>query len=363
MKPFFPRNKEFRPSFPVKRNRRIELSLRERDKKPPCPSSGEAGFTLVELLVVVAIIGVLIALLIPAIQAVREASNRMTCLNNMRQLGLATHQYHDIHGTFQPGSLVPNKINIIYEIGESGGENHQIAWPAFLLPMLEAVHVYNEIDFNAPAWHGVPGAHSLHVATNPEDNRNEVASFMAPPVLHCPSANPPVNIALGAVKDYSAAGHGGDWRNAWGGILFRNDPTLYAGFPDQQRTDGLFHRASAYGFSNINDGSANTLLYLESAAYRPLTDSKKCHNHFFWAGVAPYGYTTTGNARNSTDLYVNGSPVAPGDKIRTAYSNHPGGLNICLGDGSVRFLVQTVNHERIYRNLINRQDGESGSWP
>jgi len=97
------------------------------------------GFTLVELLVVIAIIGILIALLLPAVQAAREAARRTQCNNNLKQLGIALHNYHDSHGTFPPAHL---------ETGTTGPTfRHHFGWLAYLLPYIEQENVYRLIDF------------------------------------------------------------------------------------------------------------------------------------------------------------------------------------------------------------------------
>ncbi len=107
---------------------------------------GSGGFTLVELLVVIAIIGILIALLLPAVQAAREAARRSQCTNNLKQLSLAMHNYHDTFGVFPPGSLGDPAWTGNYNIYDG-----HFGWPVFILPFVEQQALHERIDFNKRA--------------------------------------------------------------------------------------------------------------------------------------------------------------------------------------------------------------------
>src|SRR5579872_7414925 len=114
------------------------------------------GFTLIELLVVIAIIAVLIALLLPAVQAAREAARRTQCRNNLKQIALAEHNYHDINKTFTP-SYLPVVGPVLHALGFGGtnscyDSSNIHMWGERLLPFLEANNVYNKLDMNAPPW-------------------------------------------------------------------------------------------------------------------------------------------------------------------------------------------------------------------
>src|SRR5437868_5263332 len=124
------------------------------------------GFTLIELLVVIAIIAILVGLLLPAVQKIREAANRMSCQNNLKQLGLAYHNYHDVNGKFPPGAYAPPgaMLGSSNWAGKDANGNNwgdpvntccpwgAFSWAAIILPFIEADNLYKSIDFTVPAY-------------------------------------------------------------------------------------------------------------------------------------------------------------------------------------------------------------------
>jgi hypothetical protein len=285
----------------------------------------------------------------------------MQCTNHLKQLGIAAHNYHDTLNSFPPGCILPGKDST----PDGKTDSAQISWAAFLLPFVEAGTVYEKINFNAPSWNAVGKPNIVSDDNDPTYatygdlyNANEEAASLAPNVFHCPTASSGSWDRKGS-KDYSGAGFGGDWTLTYGGTTK---------FPSRSVSDGIFYQASGISFNGISDGSSNTILFLDSIAYRPTTDTtsdrhEKCHNPFIWV-YDDYGLTATANSSNKRDILINISTIPqPGDRLRAAFSYHVGGINITVADGSVRFLTQTVNHEIIYRNLINRYDGQTVNFP
>nr|WP_261344059.1 DUF1559 domain-containing protein [Roseimaritima sediminicola] len=182
------------------------------------------AFTLVELLVTIGIIGVLVGLLLPAVQAVREAARRMQCQNNLHQVGIALHHYHDVHSTLPAGGIQPRPF---------WPDGKQLAWSAFLLPYLEQETVHEEIDFNYAFDHPV----------------NESIAATPLSVYMCPSTprSEPLNRGLGAT-DY-----GGIYGER---IVSRNDPP-----------SGVMIYDEAMRFRDITDGLSGTLAVSEDAGF------------------------------------------------------------------------------------------------
>jgi prepilin-type N-terminal cleavage/methylation domain-containing protein/prepilin-type processing-associated H-X9-DG protein len=188
------------------------------------PRRFAAAFTMVELLVVIAIIGVLVALLLPAVQAVREASRRMQCQNNLRQIGIALHNYHAAFRKFPPGGI---------EVRPETPGGKQFAWSAFVLPYIEAPAAFEQIDFDYPFDHPV----NAEVAATP------IETYL------CPSTprGSPLNRGRGAT-DY-----GGIYGER---IVSTNNPPR-----------GVMIHDKAIRFRDITDGTTRTLLVSEDANF------------------------------------------------------------------------------------------------
>jgi hypothetical protein len=333
---------------------------------------------------------VLIALLLPAVQAAREAARRMQCSNNLKQMGIALHAYHDTHNAMPPGCLIPG--NELIKDGKpvndqqngshqaSSGPWHMIGWSAFLLPQMEATQVYTMIDFNRGAY--VPIKTEVANA-GLGDAVNADASVSAPTVFRCPSASNPTGAltapsggftvnnpsAKNAVKDYSGAGSANVLINEaaptnndswWFGLLpdrnFRNSDSGTT----HNRVNGLFHRASGYNFADVTDGTSNTLAFLESHAFRPTIGTELVLNPFLWVHHPSEGMVMADNGSQDTNMLLI-NRKATTNAPRTAWSTHTGGINTILVDGSGRFLSQTISHHT-YRQLISRYDGKTVSF-
>lgn len=183
-----------------------------------------AGFTLVELLVVLAIIGILIGLLLPAVQSVREASRRMQCQNNLRQIGLALHNYHAAFRKFPPGGI---------EVRPEFADGKQFAWSAFLLPFLEQSAVYVLIDFDRPF----------------DDPVNDEAAASVIETFLCPSTS--------RLKLQSRGRGVTDYGGIYGERIFTNN----------QPPRGVMIHDKAIRFRDISDGTSRTLAVSEDANF------------------------------------------------------------------------------------------------
>ena len=307
------------------------------------------GLTLIEMLVVIAIIGLLVALLLPAVQVAREAARRAQCTNNLKQIGLALHMYHDVQGTFPPGCMAPPQYN-----GGLGGWGFLM----LLLPNLEQGALYNAANFDVnvllPSQQTVKQT-SLAVFLCPSEggsDRVDVGYLGAP--LVAPGIEVPGQYV-------GSAGSMRLWRPL-GGNMFEIDG---AG-------DGVFFLGTGIALRDILDGTSQTLLVGERSraiadATRFGTDTtsqvfctksswpvRSCVSDVFFVLGRTAAPASDYPAGVPGDL---SAPNARGAGPDGFSSRHPGGCNFLLGDGSVRFLRETIA-PTIFRALSTRMGGE-----
>jgi prepilin-type N-terminal cleavage/methylation domain-containing protein/prepilin-type processing-associated H-X9-DG protein len=306
------------------------------------PRRGRCAFTLIELLVVIGIVSVLIGMLLPAVQKVREAAARMKCQNNLRQIGLATHHYHDTY------NVLPS--NYLVDGGGFGPQTQAWSWLALLLPYLEQDALYRQANVQANTLYQsrVAVATQVSVFLCPSDSFS--ATGPRSDAADLGMWNPP--FILAGQTNYKGVG-GSNW--AWGDSRWRN---IGPGGNINGMTagDGIFYRSDytrRKGFAAITDGLSNTLMVGEALPER----TKWCA----W----PYANTAVGTcaiALNAKQL--DGTPYDPWVWQNTYgfASRHPGGANFGLADGSVRFVTDGIDLAT-YRALATIQGGEVVSPP
>jgi prepilin-type N-terminal cleavage/methylation domain-containing protein/prepilin-type processing-associated H-X9-DG protein len=282
------------------------------------------AFTLVELLVVIAIIGILVGLLLPAVQAAREAARRIQCSNNVRQLGLATHNYESAYKRL-PSGWVSNGLS-----GEPGW-----GWAAALLPFMEGNNIANKVDWR--------------IAIE-EDVHNEIRETVVA-TFNCPSD--PYNSIFEIGKE---TGHDHDDSDHYGNVdegekLFRvsksNYVAVFGTFELEEspyRGDGMYYGNSKTKFRDVTDGLSNTLLTGERSGQ--LGGS-------IWHGNIPEAAESNARIVGVAD-HVPNSPVGHFEDFR---SYHTGGANFSRADGSVQWLPQTID-EVVYKAMATRSGGE-----
>ena len=294
------------------------------------------AFTLVELLVVIAIIGILVALLLPAVQAAREAARRMSCSNNLKQLGLASHNYHDTHKKFPAGSLnwatLPGQVN--------PPRFRNVSLFVLLLPQVEQGPLSAAWDFNDP-WQNVLAGRAATVLS----------------VLQCPSDALTTKVATDSSgRQFGLTSYGGN-----GGVQSYH--------PNRATRDGVFYFGSDVRIADILDGTTNTLLFGERY-HRDLEYDANAGTYTkmpgwgYWcpsAGAPGIGDVTLGalvpvQYRHPAGVAVDGT--YEDRRITAMGSGHAGGCNVALGDGSVRFLSATLDLT-VFRALSTRAGGET----
>ncbi|MEE2639928.1 MAG: DUF1559 domain-containing protein [Planctomycetota bacterium] len=352
--------------------------------------SNQTGFTLVELLVVIAIIGILVALLLPAVQSAREAARRTQCVNNLKQIGLALHNYHDTLKRFPSGY---DSYRTSDGDGPGWAEIDSRTWDAApgwgwaskLLAFAEQENLSDQVRFDLSIWHPV--------------NRESVQQTL--PLFLCPSSaiktdpfvvmdetrqpllryGEPITLA----RSHYVASHGqescwGECGSAKTGTIFTN---IYTGTTTTVEingdagvvADGPFFRNSTTRFANILDGTSNTIFVGEHGSRL----SEKT-----WVGVVPGAYTHPGfvSPENGPDaaatltlvhagpsggeLDITGFPIIhpvnfPTYHVGQMFSEHPTGGNVLLGDGSVQFLSENIDLI-LFAELSSMAESESIDW-
>jgi prepilin-type N-terminal cleavage/methylation domain-containing protein/prepilin-type processing-associated H-X9-DG protein len=308
------------------------------------PRRRSPGFTLIELLVVIAIIAVLIGLLLPAIQKVREAANRASCTNNLKQIALGLHNYHSAYAKFPPGSVGNG--------GTSAAPVPAWGWGTFVLPFLEQDNLYNQLN---------PTGQTMLSAFQ----KNLAALQTAPKVFICPSDT---QGTLGNLNDNRK------FTNVISGQSIAIAKSNYVGNGGNtgSNNDGIFYVNSAVRIQDITDGTSNTLLVGERDSGNPnITNNNRYAG--LWAGQAGAAtgdnYITGGEALWSLTEYrmFDGYSGSNNQPDETYGSKHGPGANFALCDGSVRFINQNVpwagtlanssTTPLTYNNLGSKADG------
>tara|TARA_R110002049_G_scaffold262527_2_gene438588 strand:+ start:1150 stop:2028 length:879 start_codon:yes stop_codon:yes gene_type:complete len=275
------------------------------------------GFTLIELLVVIAIIAILIALLLPAVQQAREAARRSSCKNNLKQIGLALHNYHDTHRVFPPGRV----------------ETSLLGFGTMILPFLDQANLYNQISasgaFDTTAnstnvrWYGVP---AMATTGNPPLAKTTIT------VYNCPSD--PMGGINTEISGYGKSNYVGT-RSA-------------ANAADTADIPASFYENSSRRIRDYTDGLSNTIHIGEKT-------TNGTPNGALWVGSAS---TEIAHIVARVDRYTNDTEyIINGNYAWTISSMHTGGAHVLLGDGTVRFLSENMS-VRTWAALGTISEGE-----
>lgn len=300
------------------------------------------GFTLVELLVVIAIIGALVGLLLPAVQAAREAARRMSCSNNVKQLGLAMHNYHDTFGVFP-----------------YGWDQRGAVWSTHILPQIEQGNIYDTLIFQESG----PGNWDANGSPNETAAGTYVATF------RCPSMSQPEHISNNGIPLRVPASYRGS-----AGSESSSDDTSTIVIPGTKSLenldqDGIFYACSRTKFRDILDGTSHTLMLGES--YTDPFFVKDGQGMDYWYIGSPQadpcrcdggtGGTEFSEVVGTTIAKINArrtQPTLHGRLMELSFgSYHIGGAQFAFCDGSIKFITDSIDME-IYKGLGSRDGHE-----
>lgn len=294
-------------------------------------SSRRRGFTLIELLVVIAIIAILIALLLPAVQQAREAARRTQCRNNLKQIGIALHNYHDTFNVFPIGHAF-RPTGTAPSAGANGGKGW--AWSAYILPYVDGAPLYNQFDFNV----SIAGA--METGTAAAGSKNRVLAQSPAEWARCPSSVAPSQQPYGNSADafYMAQAAVTTYKASAGS--FDNNGSLYP-HSNQKRANGLFFRDSMVRMRDITDGTSNVIAVGE-ADWNINTAAR------LYGGIN----TTTGLTSGQSDKHLSSgefplnarNPTAGVAYARAFASPHEGGVFFLFADGHIAFISENIQH-------------------
>ncbi len=305
------------------------------------------GFTLIELLVVIAIIAVLIALLLPAVQQAREAARRTQCKNNLKQLGLALHNYHDIHNRFPIGAQ----------------RGFKPSWRVAVFPQLDQAPLFNKLDFNLDF-------------RSPYSGNNTVLQGTSLPGWNCPSSPCLRTGASGSEQCWNGGnpqlvdyvGIGGATPDPGGRASVISTSNYDGGL---YGANGMLNVALSLNLAAATDGSSNTLLVGENSDYTLVGTTKtdlRSNYYGGWSGFSDQPNPFSGSPDSwstgvTTVRYPINTQGTPAGAIHTWEANlplrsaHVGGAHVLMGDGSTRFLSNNLDLNTLLR-LAVKDDGQ-----
>lgn len=295
------------------------------------------GFTLIELLVVIAIIAVLVALLLPAVQQAREAARRSACKNQLKQIGVAMHDYLETYSIFPPASV-------------RGG--NQLSWHVMILPQLDQMALYNQIDFGLAGYashDALLGNKKIAAYFCPSSNKEYENGTTTLYTTHYYGIMGPKNVTAGVPTTYTCTNHGGG--GAAAGECANPPTATHGGYS----THGMLNLPSKVRDRDVTDGLSNTMFVGELSLHATTSGLNAISYRRWYRGenstpsagskniAQPINSTTYNGTNNFNDASLG--------------SNHVGGTQILMGDGVVRFFSENIDMS-VYLSAASRNGDE-----
>lgn len=327
-----------------------------------------AAFTLIELLVVIAIIGILVGMLVPAVQRVRESANRTACLNNLKQMGLALHQYHDANHRFPPAYITEDTSSSGTAYGVSYPDDNKngpsgFAWSTLILPYIEQGNLYSQFNLKLPCWateNALPARTQVGIIFLCPSSQMGFDGFEVMQYTAGTGQNPknPMPFSPSIYFAHSHYVTNAGIHQPWGrdpaySFDFEMGEPIPAKGNEPAFLEGPFYRNSRTKIAGVTDGLSNTVFVGERSP--SLCDAT-------WVGVVPWsctpprpGWPSEPNsggclvgAHSGPDTHdhpnvIIHAPNHPFGHTDEMYSDHKGGCHVLFGDGSVRFIHETIN--------------------
>jgi len=316
-------------------------------------SPARRGFTLIELLVVIAIIAVLISLLLPAVQQTREAARRSQCQNNLKQIGLAFHNFQDVYGHLPTGGRDGVKTDDLNAASPPCCNSLEVrgwTWLFHILPFVDQKNIFD-------------------LGTDSNSDANKLVAQQMVPIYNCPTRRAPTPYGSAKTFRYDYAGNAGERR--FTGSTVPSVSNLTGGMANIRALEssgdqsGVVIQTDRHPIlvEKIIDGSSNTLMVAEKAVHPDWLGNNGGDNEYWNNSGWDEDVIRYGAGVNSSGVKF-GMPIIPDDLAPDSTgwydvfgSSHAGGVNACLADGSVRMINFQIDSQT-YRRLSHRQDGE-----
>ncbi len=329
-------------------------------------SHPKSGFTLVELLVVIAIIGVLVALLLPAVQAARESARRMQCSNNLKQIGLAFHNFQDTYGNLPNGGRDGDHRHHATSVCCRASTRQGFNWTYQIMPFMEQSVVY---DLVSEGDDPVQATGSTTANPTVYNSRENLPAQQAIKAYYCPSRRSPTQ-------------HSTFYRCDYAGNAGQRDTTVNIRSGVNRGDRGVVRQKDSplgkLTIERIRDGSSNTLMVAEKALHPQSFgtdggDNERYTNAGWDEDVVRFGAFYTGEGIPPIpDMKAPFAPtwqIDPSIPLASSFgqwhpyfgSSHPGGINACLADGSVRSIAFNIDRS-VFRLASLTDSGEAFSW-